>query len=131
MRAYVTEMPPPSSLEPAVGLKEMVWDSSFLLFSNYGSCVLRARYKYKGITRAYVTEMPPPSSLEPAVGLKETVWSSAVKAHSTRTVLSVSCVRTTIVFSSVGVRDSLVRIRIRLRIRLLSSMNLRIKKKIS
>ncbi len=46
--------------------------------------------KYKGV-RAYVTEMPPPSSLEPAVGLKETVWSSAVKAHSTRTVLSVSC----------------------------------------
>ncbi len=28
----MTEMPPPSSLEPAVGLKEMVWDSSFLLF---------------------------------------------------------------------------------------------------
>ena len=39
----------------------------------------------------HVTDMPPPSSRPPAVGLKETVWSSAVKAHSTRTVLSVSC----------------------------------------
>ena len=46
----------------------------------------------------YVTDIPPPpltplSSPEP-VGLKLTVWSSAVKAHSTLTVLSVSCIIT-------------------------------------
>ena len=46
----------------------------------------------------YVTLSPPlssrPSPVSPPVGLKLTVWSSAVKAHSTLTVLSVSCIMT-------------------------------------
>ena len=50
------------------------------------------------IIQTYVTEIPPPPlsnlpSPDP-VGLKDTVWSSAVKAHSTRTVLSESCMIT-------------------------------------
>ena len=80
---------------PKINEKETGVD--LFLKRKYLNCHLHLDRRSQSIS-TYVTLIPPlpPSCLPsgPAVGLNETVWSSAVKAHSTLTVLSVSCMIT-------------------------------------